>query len=508
MNAADYGVPNGRVIEWPNWDQIKLTPKASEYYHSTARKIIDNSGRAGAKDFKMHLRALKLGFPMYYRRKNDPSWYRPGPVVHICLPAPTSTNSADHWRRIKNMLPEFPRNSVAANGNPLVHVKENAQEIEIFGENEILISMSSTFAGKNVRGGGIDILGATEVAYMKETDLTEVLLPLVIRPGFPDYYVMINSTPIGPGHWWDEAVESAREGEGYWGRWELHEGTYADNPKTTDEHVEEYLMEKQQNIYRYRKERLGWIKQPSVDSSAIMGKGTKRAFDPETIASVLLNQKVEFQAPFYIGMDLAGSGPDPLTVVVLDRQGVVCHLERHAKSDTEYIVDLIDRLANYWRPRSIYYDGNGKIGKEVRGRLRRANCKPVVNHNKEEAVLNLQQHFIHKSVRIPNPEFWSPNGPHQAENFNTLMSEIREYREIRLEKQRLRNAKIKQEYFTTFNKPPNGTDDFLDGFVYASMGIPVPMRERDFQMELPEGKSVFEPGVRQYKPMVSESDIW
>lgn len=498
-----------RIVRWPNWDHIKLTPKAAAYYHSTARKIIDNSGRAGAKDFKMHLRALRLAWPMYYRRKQDPTWYRPGPVVHVCLPAPTSTNSEDHWRRIKDMLPDFPTNSVAPNGNPLIHVKENAQEIEIFGENEILISMSSTFVGKNVRGGGIDILGATEVAYMKETDLTEVLLPLVIRPGFPDYYVMINSTPIGPGHWWDEAVEVARAGEGYWGDWELHEGTYADNPKTTHEQVHEYLLEKQQNIYRYRRERLGWIKQPSVDSSAIMGKGTNRAFAPETIASVLLNQKVEFRGPFVIGIDLAGAGPDALAVVVIDGQGVVCHLEKHMKSDTEYIVDLIDRLAEYWRPRAIHYDGNGKMGKEVRGKLRRANCRPVVTERrKEEFVLHLEQHFIHKSIRIPNVEFWAPGGKYQAENYNLMMRELREYREIRLQKDRLRNQKIREEFFTTFSKPPGGSDDFVDALVYASMGLNVPIKAREVQERIPEGLSVFVPGRKMQDVGISEGEIW
>src|SRR5687768_7490340 len=119
VSGIGYSGPEHRVVKWPNWDQIKMSPAGYRFYKSRSRKMLFNAVRARGKDFDVNFRSLALRLGLLYDRKHDPTWSRPDSVVHIGLPATTTTNSNNHSRPIKNMLPQFPRNAVCVNGNPL-----------------------------------------------------------------------------------------------------------------------------------------------------------------------------------------------------------------------------------------------------------------------------------------------------------------------------------------------------------------------------------------------------
>lgn len=465
---------NGRTVAWPDWRRNKLSPLHHRIYSSNAKKMLINAGRGMGKDHIMFLRALRIAFELYSERKANPNWIRYGPVVNMMVVAHVSTNFEDLWRRFKKVCPDLP--GVAADGSPNVHVLEKSQTVTIFGRDEIVIQFASVIRGDNIRGGGLDILCATEAAYINERTLTSALFPLVLgRPGYAGY-VMLNSSPRGPGAYWDSAILQARKKKGYWGDWQLHEGCYVDNPMCTSDNVQEHLAVKAQNLDLYRRERLGWINVTVVDD-ALLAPGENRAFTPEIINAALVTETCKHKPPYYIGCDIAGTGNDKLALVVIDSQGLVCHVELHSKTSTEEVVDIFERADSYWHPLSFSYDGTGPLGKALQGRLHKIRANPViVGRNKGEMVKHMHQHLINHSIKIPHPQFWDfGDAKYQRGNINTLITELRSYRRYELQSQHMSKGQVNYSIYETFSKPPGGTDDAVDALVMALQPRAVPV---------------------------------
>lgn len=469
-----------RSVTWPDWTATTLTPKHYAVYASTARKLILNAGRAFGKDHILFLRAMRMMFELYFERVNDPNWRRLGPVVHLAVCAPTSTNFTDLWRRFRDLLPDIPGTS--RDGTPNINLLEKSQTCELLGKNQILVSFGSVFRADNIRGGGIDILLVTEAAYLEEHALSLSLIPLVIRPNYAGI-VMLNSTPRGPGHWWDDAVIQARTHTGYWGDWELHEGTYLDNPCTTEALIAEMALEREQNIYKYRRERLAWLN-VDVPPDALMKPGQNRAFEAALIEGALVNEKPVLKGPNYAGIDLAGAGPDALAIAVIDGPtGLISHLETHKRTGLEEILGLFERIHAEFRPVAFSYDGNGPLGKKVQGRLTKLNASPIItgrdDTKKADLVRHMESHLVHKSLRIPNPDFFPFSGTYQRNHARALLREMRGYLKFELRKERMQAGRVDVVTFTTYSKSPEGTDDLLDAVVYALHPRRVPVTIRN-----------------------------
>lgn len=477
-----------RVVRWPDWEQTLLTPKHLQVWQSNARKQILNCGRAFGKDHLHQLRGTRLMFELYERRKRL-GWKRPGPVVHLGIAGPTSTNFADLWRRYKDMLPKIPGTS--RDGTPNIHQLEDDQVIEILGRNEMLVSFGSAFRGDNVRGGGFDILIVTEAGMMSPKTIFGSLIKLVFRPGYTGY-AMLNSTPRGRDCWWDAAAKECRneqtKADGYYADWEFVEGTYLDNPLTTGEDITDADKERKQNLQRFQQERLAWL-DVDVPDDVLLGDGVTLALSADLIQGVMLEAPYKPRPPFYAGLDLAGLGPDPLSVVIIDSRGIVCWVELHGKTDTEHILDIFQRTHDRWHPVKMSYDANGPIGKKVRGRLRLLNANPVTTRwDKAELVQHMEQHMIAGSCRVPHYDLCpSIEGAHQRDNLRQLLREMQTYRKIELQRERhAGGAKIKAETFVTYSKPAGGSDDILDGLSYALEPRPVPLRARKPVEETPD----------------------
>lgn len=469
--ATDSALANARQVTWPDWRHTRLTPKHLALYRSDHRKVLVNAGRAFGKDHILFLRGMRLMFTLFAARKADPGWHRLGPVVHLGVAAPVSQNFGDLWRRFRDLLPDIPGPS--RDGTPNIHVREKDCEVELFGKNQILVSFGSAFRGDNVRGGGFDILLVTEAAYLNEMTLTQAFMPLVFRPNYTGW-AMLNSTPRGPGHWWDRAIRDSRNGNGYWGDFELHEGTYLDNPCTTPTDLADFEAERRQNIYKFRQERLAWI---GVDAPTddLLSDEEGRAWKPDQIDRCILRpdagasrEMPRTVRPVWIGVDLATTGPDHLGVVVVDSNGVVVDIERHAKTGMEEVVSIMERLHEYWKPQRLSFDAHGPIGKRLEGRLARINANPVVyNRGKAEMVKHLTQHMVQGTLRIPDPHAYTMTGKFRAANYAKLLEELRSYRRYELRRERLKNANVAAEIYETFGKPPGGSDDLVDALALA-----------------------------------------
>ena len=308
---------NEREVTFPDWRYYKFTPKHLALYSSLAKQVLVNGGRAYGKDAVLLLKVLVLAFELYFERLANPNWFRYGPRVTVAVACPKEENYEALWQRVKGMLPDFGE-ALGRDEKPVVNIRETDKEITVFGDLEIFIKFVSVYGkGDTQRGWGYDILLLSEAAYTTEKTVTEALRHLCIRPNHAKY-MFLNSTPQGPGHWWDNAIESGRKREGYWARWELHEGDFTDNATSDEADYAEYLADRLLNLARCRKERLGWIKIIVSDTSDIMGPGESKAISEELIAGILINNRLKRVGPYRIGIDLAGAGSDALGVVVID----------------------------------------------------------------------------------------------------------------------------------------------------------------------------------------------
>lgn len=486
-----------RVVRWPDWKRTKLTPKHHTIFISNAKKMLVNAGRAFGKDHVLFLRGQRLMFELYSERqalRDAGEWTRFGPLVKVGVYAPESNNFEDLWKRFKEMLPDIP--GVAPDGGPQVRIydKKNEEAIEIFGELGIYIRFFSVLRKDASRGNGFDILLGTEVAYGREETLTGNLIYLVLRPDHAGY-IMLNSTPGGPGCWWDRAIEEARrkDSDTYWGSWELHEGDLYDNPRTTETEIAEAQAAKRGNIYKYRRERLAWLNQPHVTDDVLAGN-RNFAFEPALIDSCLVSQPVRTTGPYYAGTDLAFHGSDELwTVVIDDPTGLVCAIYRMKKCGVGDILRHFEEVHEKWHPVRHAYDASGVLARDASEKLshlRHLRLMPVVTQSatsngkdtKAEHVKHAVQHMVNGTLKLINPEVYPGLTQQEKRDHWELLMQLRGYREIRIRRESITSkGGIDTDVIVTYSKPPDGADDGVDAVVYCL--LPRKVRTRPVTVE-------------------------
>lgn len=471
------GQKTPRKIRWPDWRRTKLSPKHRLIYKSNARKMIVNAGRAFGKDHILFLRCIRIMFQLYAERCIDQNWTRYGPRVLVGVYAPVANNFEQLWDRFKEMLPQIP--GVAPGGGPQIktYEKKGAYEVEIFGPLGIKITFFSVFKGDSTRGNGFDILLGTEVAFGKERTLTHSLFKLVFRPHHAGI-CMLNSSPMGQGSWWDKAIAKCRKKKGFWKDWELHEGCYVDNAMATQQDHEEAQAAKEKNIYTYRRENLGWIGVPDVPDEVVDAEGVNLAFTPEEVDALLVTQKIHHVGPYYAGSDLAYSGDDPAVTIVLDGPtGLIVDIRVLVKGSDEELIRHLEETQKKWRPVKHSYDANGPLTRKLEGRLRALNLNPIVTtrelvgeNSKAEQVKHTKNHFLHGTVKIPNPEVYRDLSPTMIEDLWKLIIETRAYRKFELVRDVQEGGRVNKKVFVTFGKPVDGTDDYFDALNYLLQG--------------------------------------
>jgi hypothetical protein len=462
-----------RRIYWPDWKYTKLSPKHYKLWKSDAKLVMVNAGRAYGKDHILFLRGIKLALKLYAERKSNPNWFRYGPTVEMAVFAPVAKNFKGLWRRFKDMLPEVPGIAKGGGKNLKIYERENGYEVELFGPTGIHITFFSAYDEDSSRGNGYDILLGTEVAYADESVLTVSLFKLVIRPNYAGY-VMLNSTPWGPGNWWDNAVREARERTGFWGNYELHEGTFVDNPTSCQSDIDNARREKEANVYTYRRERLAWLEIPRVDDNVLRASNANQfAFQREHIDAALTDVETPYTGACYAGSDIAWSGKDFLwTVIIDDRTGLVVHAEFHAEMTDAQIVEHMEKIKLKWRPKKHAYDCNGPLAMKLEGKLKHLNLEPIITqfhgpNSKYEYVKMAIQHFVQGSIKIPNPDRYPGLTTEMKQVYNELINQLREYRRIQVLKECVEHGRKIQKVFVTYSKKPGGKDDAVDALVLA-----------------------------------------
>ena len=470
-------VNNNKKINWPNYNEITYSPKQAEIIKCKSKRIALNCGRAFGKDEVLLDKGLLELFKLYCKRIGDKKFKRKGAKAIMMVVAPELNNSLDLWHRVIDKLPEI--GGIAKNGKSNIHIKNEEKVIEIFG-GDILIYFNSTVRQDSLRGRGIDILIVTECAYLKESVLIKVLIPFCIRPNYAGI-VYLNSTPKGKGYYWDTYIFEWHFNKGFLRDlgFVVFQGTFFDNPTTTQDVVTAFEATFKKNIYDGKREWLGHLHIP-VLSDFYLNAGEELAFNGILIKNVLLNHPVQISSPYVVGMDVAGNGKDNLCVAVLDCRGIVVYLEKHSKTSQEDIIKIILRINKMFRPRAFAFDSNKMYINVNDGKLVSVPLIPIQSNNEKKnlQVAHFLNHLTHQTIRIPNPEFYynhvPPPSKYMVENLHLLLNEMYMYKKYTCLKQKINKSKIEDEYFISYHKPVDGSDDMLDAVMMAAEQIVVP----------------------------------
>jgi hypothetical protein len=478
-----------RQVHWPDWSRNKLSPAHLKIYQSNAKKVLLNCGRAFGKDHILFLRGLRLAFRLYARRTKSKTWIRYGPVVEMAVYAPVRENFAGLWRRFKQMLPEIP--GVAPGGGEMVKIsdKDGDEGVELFGPNGIVITFFSVWREASSRGNGFDILLGTEVGYGKEATLTGNLLRLVRRPNYAGY-VMLNCTPIEPNHWWDKAIAAARRPEDHpksrWKNYELHEGTFCDNPTSGEQDWEEFQESKEANVFSCRREWLAWLDQPNIDDSVLDLDDESCAFKRDEVNACLISLPIEVSGPNYAGTDLAWSGKDNyFTIVIDDPTGLIIYCKAFPKMSDPEIVKHFQEVERDYRPIKHTFDANGPLAQQTQGKLKGIGLNPVTtstkyagDDTKAEMCKHTKQHFLERSILIKNPETYPGMSAKEKQDTWLLIRELYEYLRLEIVKEVVEKGRVTRRVYVTYTKRPGPghSDDGVDALVLCNVPRRVPIR--------------------------------
>lgn len=448
-----------RRVQWPDWARNPLSAKQRLIYEDTSKRQLLNCGRGFGKDHISILRLLRLCWLLYEQRVKDPRWNRE--LVNAAIIAPVSSNYEPTWRKLTKQIPQIP--GKAPGGFPNTRVLNKDRKVELFGAQGINISCFSAFRDDYIRGDGFDILLVTEAAFLAEDTYLTVLEPLVERPGYAGY-IILNSTPAN--NWWDRACHSAQTGTGNYADFKLWTGTTFENPLVDDELRATLRGDEETNPLRYRRDRLAelFIDVPPDDQ---LKQEHHRPFPIDLVEAARVTSEIKLIGPYFIGIDLAYSGPDSLAVVVVDAGNMcVVHTELHAKTETADIVRVFERLNRDWMSPVFTYDANGRgatLEPHLKGRGLRYRPYKYNNDGKAKLVGRLSDH-LHRGLKFPHPDKYQFSQSYQIQNMQRLQRELITYQAV----PRVNGTRS----YTWYGKPDGGSDDMADALMLAVWPLP------------------------------------
>lgn len=443
--------PNARVIQWPDWKQIKISAWQRNFLADRSMRKVLCAGRGAGKSFIILLDALISAIQLYAIRRTK-GFARPGPLVVVGIVAPNLQNLRDLWTALKALAPKLEGNMPS--GEKRYLARENKKAIWLFGESRgIEIRLMSAWIPNSMRSASIDILVLDEWAFcgysISKQKVIEgvgkagdevfftILQKLIVR-AFCYGKIIVASTPLSNffDDWCQQAM--AEDGaDGYFSRFSFHHASALDNEFLTEEQLKDILDERLTNEYKYLQEREGQL-------HVVFPKFTAKdvAFQPGLIDGILINELPgPSKGPYAVGVDVSWLGSDFLCVWVVDlTTNILVHCELHAKTALPDIIAIAHRLHDTWNPRAgrFGFDATGEGKSVVKCLPAEWDAQPVFfwDQQKPHLVRAVEMRMQQKMLLMPNHEtfdfktlpHWNVEGQDQKENFIQALKEIRDYR--------------------------------------------------------------------------------
>lgn len=419
-------------VVFPRWDNIGFSEFWWGYFLWDGKRVLIDVGRGGGKGYNVLFKAVYRAITKYFSVKDSGIRYT-GPQWHLMVVAPSAENYADTMSKLLEMVPQVP--GFAPDGNKNYRVRTSAQKCDfrLFGENELLITVLSSYEADYLRGKSADEMVIDEGFRIRGGDVADVLIQVVQRQGRPPIggYLTIASTPDTEDlkdPWFDAACDQADptkpDRSGFFDNFKLFEADFTVNPFMSDELFEQILRERLFNLNKFLRERMA-VRGLVVDKSNLDG----------TVGNIITLGMLE--PCFYttqvnpknvlIAIDLAFGTKDCLVRMFFDKTtNSIFGLDIYNAKDQQLmgisttnnafvsgLTEFFQATQKMWPGATILYDATGQLAgvvqKVMPGYLR---TKPVVktNRRKNELVeaflerLAMVENGVNHMLRLPSLE--------------------------------------------------------------------------------------------------------
>ena len=452
MGAKYYRIlesADGLDIEFPDWSTLMLSPSQADYFFDESRRELLCAGRGYGKGHVPLLKKLTVAFDKVMERAADPTWNRPGLVWHLAIVAPTEKNLAENWDKLRDYVPVIP--GMAPDGSKNYRCLEREQRFELFGRNQLRISLFSAWEPKTLRGPGFDDCLCDEAMNLKRKTFFSNVVPMVFRTGYEGRCTLAGSpdTDEIPDPWFDAACDEADPAcparEGYFSNWKLHTGTAFDNPAPRSIDEEEQMRRVEMaNPNRYRREYLG-------ERHLIVSDDEEpdRPIHPGLLDCAYTSKLVTLTGPPLVSWDLAYGGEDKTVRAVWDVATCTLlqldiwtadQLRMDPANPHLSLVKLFEQTAALpgFGGCLQVYDGTGRQGPYLSLHLPpRLRVRSVAKNNAVkvrqvssmlERLQNVGPDGKSLGMRIPDPKLYPFRDERQRENIVRLVGDLLHYK--------------------------------------------------------------------------------
>ena len=486
-----WAVTTNNEVIFPRWDELVFSGFWWAYIEDESRFALMSVGRGGGKTYQVCFKEVYRAITCYQQVKASGKRYS-GPQWHLMFVFPTEENAQPAKAMLAEIIPQVP--GFAPDGT-LNHRRRGSDisDWRLFGENELLITVYSSFDASTLRGKSADQLVVDEAFKIPREDFVDVLIPIADRPGRPDIggFITASSTPDTEDEkdpWFDRACDEADpdlpDVVGYFSEgWKLWSAPFTVNPEMSKERFERILKQKALNPKKWQRERLAirGIKIKTGDTPArIFTRGMVEACWYKEQPSVPKRPAAALDLAFGAEDSLARIWYDELTGTVFDLEIWLPKEQREMgitpKAYDAGMVDLFTTTGARFAGLQIVYDANSENHQPVEHlvprHLRTLGVKKN-QHKKYGLVKLLEERFAlvengrNTSLRLPHPDAtWLT--PRQREAFLRLYREIEEF-EVFYEVMPSGQVRVK------CGKSENGTDDAIDALLLL-MELTKPLR--------------------------------
>jgi len=217
--------------------------------------------------------------------------HRPSPTRHLIL-APTLEQATLLFDRVVELLERL----VAHDGGDAQPRVRRGQHPQLdYGEHRVLAR--SGFVPRSLRGHGATDIVVDEAAYLPESLVTEVALPMLATS---DGNLTLISTPFGRNHFWRFFQMGQRGENGFWSR---------QAPTSESPHVKASFLEVQRELVSERAY--------AVEYEAQFDEAVGKVFPADKVQNCLVAKLGAQSGPYAVGIDWARYS-DYTAVAVLD----------------------------------------------------------------------------------------------------------------------------------------------------------------------------------------------
>lgn len=477
-----YQVTERNEVIFPRWDKISFSNFWWNYYQDDHKREILCIGRGGGKSWNVAFKKVCRAFENYQEIKRSGIRYT-GAQWHLMIICPSEENYKALREMLTEMIPKVP--GYAPDGNLNYRYRGGKKsDWRLFGDNELLITLLSSYSSAFLRGKYADDLWLDEASLIKKSDVEDVLIQIIQRQGRPPQgrFFTISSTPdateklLDP--WFDDACEQANparpDRKGFFTKFHLYEGSWLVNALISDGLYQDILEERKLNEQKFDRERMG--RRGIIIDMYANADGSVGNFLYMNMLQPCFYREAITPLKTEIYIDLAFGTRDSLCRLFwCDASKAVYALDIFSAKDTQLlingrdpiqgIVDFIVDTSKQYPSAEIIYDANGEYASAVERLLpRHIRAKGIKKNGASknalvdtfEKVLGLVENGENKVFRMPHPDapFLTEK---QAANFRTLVAQIINYRRVaEFDKDNVNVKKIRYTKVSPFG------DDALD----------------------------------------------